>query len=183
MRFCGQTVYFNQEAIQWLRMWLDSFLNFGAHISEKLKKAKIAEIRIKKLSKTYGLSPALLRKIQIIAVQSVTLYGVELWWKNQKSHQNKLQKLINQQARSIIKMYPSTFIAAFIGESGLMPAHILLDFRQRKYACRIFSLPNSIPTKEILPITLLVGDRNAQPKHLSKDDLTWASNQRITIYG
>ena len=83
----------------------------------------------------------------------------------------------------ITGMYPSTPIAALMSESGLMPAHILLDFRQRKYACRILSLPDSIPTKEILPITLRVGDGNAQPEDLPEDDSMWASNQRITIYG
>lgn len=36
-------------------MWLDSSINFDTHISEKLKKAKTTEIRIKKLSKTYEL--------------------------------------------------------------------------------------------------------------------------------
>lgn len=40
-------------------MSLDNCLNFGVHISKKLKKAKRAEARIKELSKTYGLPPAL----------------------------------------------------------------------------------------------------------------------------
>lgn len=60
-------------------MWLDSRLNFGAHISERLKKAKIAEARIKEFSKTYGLPLALIRRIQIAAVQSVALYSAEIW--------------------------------------------------------------------------------------------------------
>lgn len=34
-------------------------------------------------------------------------------------------------------MYPSTPIAALKSESGLIPAHILLDFWQRRYACRL----------------------------------------------
>ena len=80
-------------------------------------------------------------------------------------------------------MYPSILIASLISKSGLIPAHILLDFRQRKYACHILSLPNSIPTKQILPITLQVGDGNARLEYLLEDDLIWASNQRITIYG
>ena len=80
-------------------------------------------------------------------------------------------------------MYPSTPIDALISESGLTPAHILLDFRQRKYAHRILSLPNSIPTKEILPITLRIGDGNAQPNEQPEKDAIWASNERITTYG
>lgn len=47
---------------------------------------------------------------------------------NQKTHQNEIQKLINEQARSITKMYPSTPIEALISESGLIPTYILLYF-------------------------------------------------------
>ena len=96
LRFGGQTIRFNQEATQWLGIWLDSHLNFGPHFRERLKRAKTAEARIRGLSKTYGLLPALVREIQIAAVQSVVLYGAELWWKNQKNHQNEIQKLINR---------------------------------------------------------------------------------------
>lgn len=128
-----------------------------------MRKAKIVESRIKSLSKTYGLCLALVQRIQIAVVQFVALYGAEIWWKNQKNHQNKIQKLINRQARSITKIYPSTPIDVLISESGLTPAQIMLDFRQQKYAHCILSLPDSIPTKEILPVTLRIGDENVQP--------------------
>ena len=80
-------------------------------------------------------------------------------------------------------MYPSTPIDALISESGLIPAHALLDFRQRKDAHRILSLPDSIPTKEILPITLCIGDGNAKPNEQPEKDAIWASNEPITAYG
>ena len=98
LRFGGQAIRFNQKATWWLGMWLDSHLNFGPHFRERLQKAKTAEARIRGLSKTYGLSPALVRRIQIAAVQSIALYGAELWWKNQKTQQSEIQKLINRQA-------------------------------------------------------------------------------------
>ena len=163
-------------------MWLHNCLNFGSHFRERLKKSKTAEARIRGLSKTYGLSPALVRRIQIAAVQSVVLYGAELWWKNQKTHQNEIQKLINRQARSITGMYPSTPVPALMSESGLIPAHILLDFRQRRYAYRLLSLPESIPTKAILPITLRTGDGNAQPEDHPEHDSAWAYNGPIVNY-
>ena len=87
-----------------------------------------------------------------------------------------MQKLINRQARSITGMYPSTPIATLISESGLIPAHIMLDFWQRMYSYRFLSLPESIPTKDILPITLRIGDGNAQPEDQSELDSIWASN-------
>ena len=80
-------------------------------------------------------------------------------------------------------MYPSTPIAALVSESGLIPAHIMLDFRQRIYAYRLLSLPESIPTKDILPITLRRGDGNAQPEDQPELGSILASNQHITTYG
>ena len=103
-------------------------MNFAAHINERVRKAKGTEARIKGLSKACGLCPSLVRRIQIAVVQSVALYGAETWWKGQKNNQQELQKLINRQARSITGMYQSTPIAPLMSESGLIPAHILLDF-------------------------------------------------------
>ena len=59
-------------------MWFDSFLSFGAYISERLKKVKIIKTRIKGLNKTYGLFPALVQKIQIAVINLVALYGAKL---------------------------------------------------------------------------------------------------------
>ena len=73
LRLGKRTIFFNKEATQWLGMWFDSRLTFNSHVNEKLRKAKIVESRIQSQSKTYGLSPALFKRIQIAAVQSVAL--------------------------------------------------------------------------------------------------------------
>ena len=44
-----------------LRVWLDSQLKFTSHINERVRKAQITEIQIKRLTKTYGLIPSLVR--------------------------------------------------------------------------------------------------------------------------
>ena len=53
----------------------------------------------------YGLAPALTQRIQIAVVQSIALYGAELWWRGHKNHENTVQKLINRQAREIISFF------------------------------------------------------------------------------
>lgn len=68
LRLGDQTIFFNKKATRWLGVWFDSRLTFSFHVNEKLRKAKIAESKIKGLSKTYGLSPSLVRRIQIAAV-------------------------------------------------------------------------------------------------------------------
>ena len=183
LHFGGQAIAFSKEATRWLGIWLDSRLNFHAHFNERIKSAKAAEARIKSLCKVYGLCPALVRRIQVAAVQSVALYGSELWWKGQKNHQQVLQKLFNRQARLITGLYQSTPIASLMSESGLTPAHILLDFRQRRYAYRILSLPDNVPTKSILSHTLRIEDGNDPPGEQPEDDLYWITGRRIRTYG
>ena len=79
-------------------------------------------------------------------------------------------------------MYRSSPISHLINNSGLLPAYILLDSRQRAYTYRILSLPNSIPTKDILPVTFRTGDGNMQPEDLPEYDLVLTTNQWIRNY-
>lgn len=92
-----EKIKFNKEATRWLRVWLDSQLKFNAQINEKFQKARTAEIQIKSLTQTYGLAPALIKRIQIAVIQSIALYGAELWWRGQKNHENTMQKLLTRQ--------------------------------------------------------------------------------------
>ena len=59
----------------------------------------------------------------------------------------------------------------------------MLDYRQRKYAHRLLTLPDSHPTKDILLITLRVGDGNAQPEEQPEGDGIWSTNQKVKNYG
>ena len=106
--------------------------------------------------------PGLVRRIQLSVVQSTALYGAELWWRGQKNHKRTIQQMINRQARSITRMYFSTPIQPPLCEAGLIPASILLAYRQRLYTHRLLSLPDLHPTKEILPMSLREGDRGFQ---------------------
>ena len=86
IRVGGETVLFKNDATQWLGVQLDSRLSFAFHFNKQMKKVKTAKARIKGLSKIYRLCPGLVRRIQIAAVQSIALYGAELWWKSQKNY-------------------------------------------------------------------------------------------------
>ena len=81
---------------------------------------------IKGLTKTHGLVPGLVRRIQLSVVQSTALYGAELWWKGQKNHERTMQQMLNQQAKSITGMYPSTPLHPLLCEADLAPASTLL---------------------------------------------------------
>ncbi len=148
-----------------------------------MRRARIAEIQIKSLTKTHGLIPGLVRRIQLAVVQSTALYGAELWWKGQKNHERMIQHLLNRQARLITGMYPSTPIHPLLSEAGLIPASTLLDYRQRLYAYRLLSLLDEHPAKQILPVSLRIGDGSFQPGELPDNTLMWTQDTRPTTYG
>ncbi len=49
----NKKIQFNKEAIRWLGVWLDGQLKLSAHINERIRRARVAEIQIKGLIKTY----------------------------------------------------------------------------------------------------------------------------------
>ena len=100
-----------------------------------------------------------------------------------KNHERTIQQMLNQQARSITRMYPSTPLYPLLCEAGLAPASTLLDHRQRLYAYRLLSLPDQHPAKEILSVSLRVGDTSFQPGELPDDTLMWTENTKPTLYG
>ncbi len=116
----------------------------------------------------------LVRKIQIVAVQAIALFGAEFWWRRQKIYHSEIQKLLNRQGQAITDIYQNTSLGPLMSESGLIPTRILLDYRQRKYAYRLLTLPDRNLTKSVLPVTLRLANRNTQPGEQPKDDRIWA---------
>ena len=78
--------------------------------------------------------------------------------------------MINRQAQSITGMYSSTPIHLLL---GLIPASILLDYRQHIYTCRLLKLSEIHLAKNILPIRLKKGDQDDQPEEIPKNSLMW----------
>ena len=142
---------------------MDTTLSFQAHKNVYLQKARKVEGRLRSIAYSKGLAPGLVRKIQIAVVQSVALYGAELWWRDQKTWEQEHQKLINRQARAITGVFTSTPRGITVKEAGIRPAISLLNNRQRRYTQRLLGLPLSNDTRKILPETLRDGDAHAQP--------------------
>ena len=162
---------FNKKATRWLRVQLDSQLKFTSHINERIKRACTAKIQIKGLKKTQRLASKSVRQIQLAVVQSIALYGIKLWWKGQKNHENTVQQLLNWQVQSITGMYPSTPVYPLLCKAGLAPTSFVLNNRQRSYGYRLLSLPDEHLTKKIFPINLKIGDGTLQPEKLPENNL------------
>lgn len=170
----GHQISFNQEATHWLGIWLDTGLTLKTHYQTCLRKARMTEARVQALCQQQGLAPGLVRKIQVTAVQAVALYGAELWWQGQKDRLGGIQRLINQQARAITRMFRTTPIGPLVREAGIGPAETLLEARQLAYTARLLGLPADHLARQILPISFCEGDQHAQPGEQPVRDREWA---------
>ena len=75
------TIPFNKEATHWLSVWIDSQLTLGSHHAIRLKNGRNAMAQLRRLTRQMGLSPANCRKEMTACIQSIAMFGSELWWK------------------------------------------------------------------------------------------------------
>ena len=176
-------IKYNKDATRWLGIWMDSALKFREHKEIYIQKAKKFEARQRSLVAKRGLAPGLVRRVQIAAVQSIAIYGAELWWHDQNSWCSDVQKLINRQGRSITGMFGTTPIGVVVKEADLNPAKTMLNKRQRKYAERLLKIPKNNPVHHILPVSFRKGDRTPQPGEIQESDMNWTQTRCIKTLG
>jgi len=137
-------VAYNKEATRWLGVYLDSSLTLKEHHRTRMRKARQAEGRLRRLTGQFGLAPEHCRRIQVACVQASALFDSELWWTNGrgvKGQANDIHLMVSRQARSTTGCYKSTNTGV-VAEAGLRPDTSLLDNRQRRFALRLAGLPS-----------------------------------------
>jgi len=103
-----------------------------------MKKARAAEVRLRSLTKTYGVVPVRVQAVDVACVNAVALYGSELWGNPRAVvRRDDLQLLLNRQARSILGTLLTTPQGALMRESGRTPVPMTLDSRQQQFAARL----------------------------------------------
>ena len=110
-------VPFNKEATRWLGVWLDSQLTLKEHHATRMKHGRKAMTQLCRLTGQMGLSPANCRKVMTACVQSVAMFGAELWWKGDLvegtiGRAKELQLLVNQEARATTGCFRTTNLGA-----------------------------------------------------------------------
>jgi ribonuclease HI len=160
----GREVPFNKKATRWLGIWLDTQLTLGGHQKAMMKKGRKAMGRLQRLTREMGLTPANCRKVMSACVQSVAMYGSELWWKGATGRGmaggvEELQKLVNREARAVTGCFRTTNMGALSAEAGIRPASTQLDNRQRNYSLRLAGLPEGMQAREIRQSEVGIGKR------------------------
>lgn len=74
-------------------------------------------------------------------------------------------------------------IEPLVKEVALAPTQVVLNYRQRKHACRLAGLPEGHPAEEILPLSMRHGDTAHQPGKQSTNDTAWAETSRTVNLG
>ena len=137
----SQQVKFAGEATRWLGIWLDSTLTLAENRRIRLGKARQAEARLRRIVSQYGVPPSTARTLQISIIQGTMLYAAELTWNGGKNIEGEYQKAINRMGRSTLGAFRSTPQGILAAESGLTPARALLNFRQARFAQRLYARP------------------------------------------
>jgi len=155
---------FNKEATRWLGVWLDSQLTLKEHHATRLKSGRNATTRLRRLTGKMGLSPMNCRRIMTACVQSVTMFGAELWWKGGNVRGTtgcveELQLLVNQQARATMGAFRTTNLGALSMESGLRPVSNQLENRQQRFGAWLLSLPQGSAAQDIVRVQMTIGKR------------------------
>jgi len=96
----SNVVPFNKAAARWLGIWLDSQLTLKEHHATRLKDGRNTMSRLKRLAGQMVFSPENCRKVLTACIQSVAMFGAELWWEGTEKQgtigrANELQLLVN----------------------------------------------------------------------------------------
>ena len=172
---------FNKEATRWLGVWLDSQLTLKEHHATRLKNRRNALTRLRRLAGQLGLSPANCRKVMTASIQSVAMFGAELWWKGEGvrgtvGRTDDLQLLVNQQARATTGAFRTTNLGALPTESGLRPVTNQLENRQRRFALRLLSLPRGEKARNVVGANTAIGKRLAKALNY-----TWTETEETVL--
>src|SRR6266496_6755697 len=110
-----------------------------------------------------------------VVVYSVVLYGLELWWEGQKDKKEKVQKLINKQARAIIGLFKTTLIQFLQKEVNLPDAAGLLDIRYLEIVLRYLRQVEGHPSHRILPLIFRFREIGEGGELFSEMNIEWAT--------
>ena len=119
----------------------------------RMKKARAAQGRLRRLVGQAGLSPNCCRVQHSVHSGSGTVWTA-LWWKRDdevgtKDNAAKIQVLVNQEARVSTGLFRITFQRGIMMESELRTANAKLNNRKRRCVLRLLSPPRGDQAREL----------------------------------
>jgi hypothetical protein len=90
------------------------------------------------------------RKVIIAYIQSIVLYGSELWWDEQKGREQKLQKIQNRIGRCITGAWRTIPVGTVAKGTNILLVKPTLNNRQRSIIERTAVHSDTHPTRRIV---------------------------------
>ena len=150
----NNTVIKPKTCVRWLGVWLDRKLKFKVHVQTKIATAtRTLHSLFRLMNSEWGLNAKSGKQLYLACVTSISDYGAEIWWNNQKSYLAKFRKLQNAALRKILGAFRTSPIEAMQIEAEIPPVEVRLDQKCKNYAIRIVGLPEKHPIRKRTPIS------------------------------
>ena len=161
-----------KKVVKWLGIYLDRKLNFQHHIREKINVAtRTLHAIMRLLSSEWGLDAKAGRHLYLACVTSVSDYGAEIWFNEQKNYIQKFQRLQNTALKKILGTFKTSPTQAMQIEAEVLPPELRLRQKCNNYALRLTTLAENHPTRRRLPRTYPPGYETGDDTF--DDNLKW----------
>jgi len=150
----NNTVIKPKTCVRWLGVWLDRKLNFKVHVQTKIATAtRTLHSLFRLMNSEWELNAKSGKQLYLACVTSISDYGAEIWWNNQKSYLVKFRKLQNAALRKILGAFRTSPIDAMQIEAEIPPVEVRLDQKCKNYAIQIVGLPEKHSIRKRTPIS------------------------------
>ncbi len=137
----NNTVIKSKTCVRWLEVWLNRKLNFKVHVQTKIATVtRTLHSLFRLMNSEWELNVKLDKQLYLKCVTSISDYGAEIWWNNQKSYLVKFRKLQNAALRKILGAFRTSSIDAMQIEAEIPSMKIRLDQKCKNYAIQIVEL-------------------------------------------
>ena len=135
--------------VKWLGIHFDSRLTFETHIEKKINAATSAFFGLQRLGTTQaGLSFRALRQLYIACVTSIADFGVQLWWRGQKTMLKRYQRLQYLATQRMLGAFRGSPSRALELEAAIPPPSVRFEKACNNYSLRTLQFLDSHPIKQ-----------------------------------
>ena len=173
----NRTVIKPVNQVKWLGIWLDRKLTFKTHVHKKASDAtRVLHLIHRLMNSEWGLSAQAGKQLYTACITSISDYGSEIWWKNQRNYEDLLQKLQNTALRKILGAFRTSPGAAMEIEANIEPVKVRLNKKCRKYALRVTTLPENHCIRQRTPMSYPPESSSGQEIPIQLNYLDWNQN-------
>ena len=130
------------------------------------------------MNSEWELSAQAEKQLYLACITSISDYEAEIWWKNQKTYENQLQKLQNKALYRILEAFKTSSEAAMKVEANLESVRVKLNKKCRKYALRVITLYENYSIRQRTPLSFSSEYETEQKISIELNYLNWNQNFR-----